>query len=110
MKNLYYELQVLDSDPPKRLRALIGHLKKLGDKLGANQDIAMLKHLLLKTPNAFGGADNVARVVECLDNESEKLKRKSRVLGKAIFAKREILNVEWPASARRPQKHELRGK
>jgi len=80
---------MLEPHWPHPVGPMIGRLKKLESKLGANQDIAMVASLLRKTPNAFGGAENVGQVLKCVDKKSRKLKRKTRLLGEAIFAKKE---------------------
>jgi len=89
VKALYHQLQMLEPHWPHPVGPMIGRLKKLESKLGANQDIAMVASLLRKTPNAFGGAENVGQVLKCVDKKSRKLKRKTRLLGEAIFAKKE---------------------
>lgn len=87
MKALYYELQLLEHNAPKKRGKLIGCLKKLESELGANQDLAMLKNVLRKKSNKFGAAARVDEIMECLDRKSKKLKEKSRVLGEAAFGK-----------------------
>ena len=88
VKHLYYELQFLESISPKRLSKMIGRLKKLQDLIGADHDLAVLKSLLQKTPQKFGGAETVASVVACLATKSTKLRHASEPLGTAIFYKK----------------------
>jgi CHAD domain-containing protein len=88
VKHLYYELQFLESVSPKRLGKMIARLKKLQDLIGANHDVAMLKSLLQKTPDRFGGAETVARVVDCLATKSRRLRCASEPLGTTIFCKK----------------------
>ena len=88
VKHLYYELQFLESVSPQRLGKMIARLKKLQDLIGADHDIAMLKSLLQKTPDRFGGAETVAGVVARLATKSRKLRRASEPLGTAIFCKK----------------------
>ena len=88
VKHLYYELEFLESVSPKRLGKMIARLKKLQDMIGADHDVAVLKSLLQKTPDRFGGAEIVARVVACLAAKSRKLRRASKPLGTAIFCKK----------------------
>ena len=88
VKHLYYELQFLESVSPKQLGKMIARLKKLQGLIGADHDVAVLKSQLQKTPDRFGGAETVARVIDCLATKSRKLRRASEPLGTAIFCKK----------------------
>jgi CHAD domain-containing protein len=88
VKNLYYELQMLEPVWPKRLDKMTSRLAKLQDKIGRDHDIVMLKGLLRKTPEAFGGAETVERVIRCLEGKSQKLRRAVEPLSKSIFEKK----------------------
>ena len=88
VKNLYHELRMLAPDASKQFGPLIACLKELESNLGSNQDIAMVITLLKKNPDAYGGTKNVGKVLKSLDKQSKKLRRKSRSLGKVIFAKK----------------------
>jgi CHAD domain-containing protein len=85
VKNLYYALQLLEPVWPKRLGKMIARLRKLQEKIGDDHDLTMVKALLEKTPEAFGGAQNVARLIDRLNKRSKKLRRPSKPLGKEIF-------------------------
>ena len=85
VKNLFYELQMLQPVWPERLVKMVADLQQLEEKLGADHDIVVLKQSLRKTPDAFGGAETVEQVVGPLDEKSKKLRREAELLGKAIF-------------------------
>jgi CHAD domain-containing protein len=55
VKNLYYELQMLQPVWPERLVKMVADLRQLEEKIGADHDLVVLKQSLLKTPDAFGG-------------------------------------------------------
>ena len=84
-KNLYYELQFLESVWPKEFRRLLSHLSKLQDQIGVDHDVAVLRSWLKEKPEAFGNTETVQRVVACLDNRTRKLRRSSVRLGRMIW-------------------------
>ena len=88
VKNLYYELQFLEPVWPKRLDKMTSRLAKLQDKIGRDHDLSVLKNLLRKTPEAFGGVERVERVICCLEGKSQKLRCAAEPLGEKIFAKK----------------------
>jgi CHAD domain-containing protein len=88
VKNLYYELQMLEPVWPKRLDKMTSRLAKLQHKIGLDHDIAVLKGLLRKTPDAFGGTETVERLIHRLENESQKLRHAVEPLGESIFYKK----------------------
>jgi CHAD domain-containing protein len=88
VKNLFYELQLLEPVWPKRMDKMTSRLAKLQDKIGLDHDIAVLKALLRKTPDTFGGTEAVEHVIRRLDKESRKLRHTAEPLGEKIFAKK----------------------
>jgi CHAD domain-containing protein len=85
VKNLFYELQTLQPVWPERLVKMVADLRQLEEKIGADHDLVVLKQLLLKTPDAFGGIHPVEHVVGPLNEKSQQLRRETEPLGKAIF-------------------------
>jgi CHAD domain-containing protein len=55
VKNLYYELQLLEPVWRKRFKKMLSRLTKLQDKIDDDHDLVVLKGLLRKSPDAFGG-------------------------------------------------------
>jgi CHAD domain-containing protein len=88
VKNLFYELELLEPVWPKRMDKMTSRLAKLQDKIGLDHDIAVLKALLRKTPEAFGGTEAVERIIRRLDGKSRKLRHAAEPLGEKIFAKK----------------------
>ncbi|HXO95776.1 MAG TPA: CHAD domain-containing protein, partial [Chthoniobacterales bacterium] len=88
VKNLLYELELLEPVWPKQMDKMTSRLSKLQDKIGCDHDIAVLKGLLRKTPERFGGAEAVERLIRCLDGKSRKLRQAAEPLGEKIFAKK----------------------
>jgi CHAD domain-containing protein len=87
VKNLYYELQMLQQVWPKRLDKIIAGLKQLQEEIGADHDLVVLKGSMHKTPDAFGGTETVEQVADSLDDKSKKLRQMTEQLGREIFDK-----------------------
>jgi CHAD domain-containing protein len=84
-KNLYYELQFLESVWPKRIDRLVSRLSDLEDQIGRDHDAAVLREWLKKQPGTFGGDETVQRVVACLDDQTRALRQKVAPLGRKIW-------------------------
>jgi CHAD domain-containing protein len=84
-KNLYYEIEFLESVWPNRLQGLISRLSKLQDEIGRDHDAAVLHAWLKKTPENFGGSETVQRVLGHLDSQSKKLRKRVVPLGRKIW-------------------------
>ena len=52
-KNLYYELQFLESVSPKRVGRIVSRLSELEDQIGHDHDAAVLRAWLKKQPQTF---------------------------------------------------------
>ena len=85
VKNLYYELQMLQPAWPARLSKMVSGLERLQGEIGADHDLVILKRSLRKTPDAFNGAETVEELIDSLDHKSRKLRRVTEPLGRAIF-------------------------
>lgn len=84
-KNLYYELQFLESVWPEGLRRLLSHLSTSQEQIGADHDVAVLRTWLKQKPQAFGDTKMVQRVVSCLDNRTQKVRQAAVPLGRRIW-------------------------
>jgi CHAD domain-containing protein len=84
-KNLYYELQFLESVWPKRIDRIVSRLSDLEDQIGHDHDAAVLRAWLKKQPGTFGGDETVHRVVACLDDQTRTLRQKVVPLGCKIW-------------------------
>jgi CHAD domain-containing protein len=85
VKYLYYQLQMLGPISPKRLKAMVGRLRKLEDRLGEDHDLAVLERLLCDGREQYGGKRAVKWVVTGLVRQSTKLRRENAAIGKEIF-------------------------
>ncbi len=84
-KNLYYELQFLESVSPKRLHRMVSRLSKLQDRIGLDHDIAVLRAWLQKKPEAFGSKEAVQRVIARLNQQTRKLRDAAVPIGQKIW-------------------------
>ena len=85
VKNLYYELQLLEPAWKKRTERIFSLLEELQEKIGEDHDLVVLKSQLRKTPETFGGPDRVEYLIQVIDGKSSKLRHTSKLIGKAIF-------------------------
>ena len=86
VKNLYYELRLLEPLCKKRTERILSLLKELQEKIGQDHDLVVLKSQLRKAPQTFGDPDRAEYLIQVIDDKSSKLRRASKLLGKAIFA------------------------
>jgi CHAD domain-containing protein len=84
-KNLYYELEFLESVWPKRFHGLISRLSELQEKIGRDHDAAVLRARLKRSPENFGGSETVQRVINYLDSQTRKLRQSAVPLGRKIW-------------------------
>jgi CHAD domain-containing protein len=84
-KNLYYQLEFLESVWPKKFHQMRSDLSKLQDQIGVDHDVAVLRSWLKEKPEAFGDREMVQRVVACLDNRTRQLRQTSVPLGRMIW-------------------------
>lgn len=84
-KNLYYELQFLESVSTKRVGQIVSRLSELENQIGHDHDAAVLRAWLKKQPETFGGDETVHRVVICLDSQTRELRQKVVPLGRKIW-------------------------
>jgi len=85
VKNLYYELQLLEPVCKKRTERILSLLKEVQEKIGEDHDLVVLKSQLRKAPETFGGPDRAEYLIQVMGDKSSKLRHASKLLGKAIF-------------------------
>jgi len=85
VKNLYYELQLLEPVCKKRTERIPSLLKELQEKIGEDHDLVVLKSQLRKAPETFGGPDGAEYLAQVIDDKSSQLRRASKLLGKRFL-------------------------
>ena len=85
VKNLFYDLQILQPVWPGHLKKMLARLGQLQDEIGVDHDLIVLKRSLRKAPDAFGGTEVIEPVIDPLDEQSRKIRRELEPLGKSVF-------------------------
>ncbi|HMB33264.1 MAG TPA: CHAD domain-containing protein [Methylomirabilota bacterium] len=84
-KYLRYELEVLRSLRPTVLGPLANRLDRLGELLGDDHDLAMLRREVAGDPERFGGQEAIDPLLGRIDQRRQRLERQAMRLGGAVF-------------------------
>jgi len=77
VKYHWYHLQLLCGLWPEGIRPLINESGQLGDDLGNDHDLAIFGETVLQSPDQFGCADDVRRLLDLISQHRELLQRAS---------------------------------
>lgn len=83
VKTLWYHVRLLGKARPKKLKPLSGSLEKLGEVLGADHDLAMLRAYAIEHDG-----HSIDVLDPLISHRRRKLQRKAGTLARAIFAQR----------------------
>ena len=67
------------------LSPLASRTDRLGEILGDDHDLAMLRREIAGDPERFGGAQSIAPLLGRIDHRREKLEDRAMVVGRTIF-------------------------
>jgi len=84
-KYLRYQLEILRPLRPTVLRPLAGRVDRLGELLGDDHDLAMLRREVAGDPERFGGPQAIEPLLKRIDQRRKRLERQAMRLGDAIF-------------------------
>jgi len=84
-KYLRYELEVLRPLRPTVLGPLANRLDRLGELLGDDHDLAMLRREVAGDPERFGGQEAIDPLLSRIDQRRQRLERQAMRLGGAVF-------------------------
>jgi CHAD domain-containing protein len=103
VKNLWYQMRLLEPVAPSALTPLIESLDQLGEALGDDHDLAVLVERLASDPHHFGGALHAIRAIEIARAEQAVLRRPAFRLGATIYAEKPAafvarFGVYWTAT------------
>ncbi len=106
VKNLGYQVRLLERAAPSVLEPLGANLDDLAEALGDDHDLAVLVERLALDPAQFGGSRYAIRAIDIVRAQQEELRRRAFRLGATIYAEkpaRFTARVEqyWNSSARR---------
>jgi CHAD domain-containing protein len=87
-KYLRYQLEVLRPLWPERLGELAGEADRMGELLGDDHDLAVLRQKLTEDPGRFGDAAGWEVLLGLLDRRRAELEQEALVLGRRFFQDR----------------------
>jgi len=85
VKYLRHQLELLQPMKANVLEPLAGRAEELGDVLGDDHDLAMLRREVAGDPERFGGPEVVDSILGRIDRRRERLERRALSLGRRIF-------------------------
>lgn len=87
-KYVRYQLEVLRPLWPERLGELANETDKLGDLLGDDHDLAVLRNLLTDDPDRFGDEGDLEVLLALIDRRRAELEQEATLLGERFFQDR----------------------
>jgi CHAD domain-containing protein len=84
-KYLRYQLEVLRPIWPGRMEELANEADRMGDLLGDDHDLAMLRRLLTEDPGRFGEEGDREVLLALLDRRRVELEEEALLLGRRFF-------------------------
>lgn len=88
VKDLDYQLQVLSTVRPDRLKRLGRELAKLGEVLGQEHDLAVVRAIVSKGSTERIPAKLVARFLGLVDRRAVDLQTEARKIGRRVYAEK----------------------
>jgi CHAD domain-containing protein len=84
-KYLRYQLEILRPLWPERLEELADEADRMGDWLGDDHDLAVLRHMLTDDPDRFGDEGDREVLLALIDRRRAELEQEAVLLGKRFF-------------------------
>jgi CYTH domain-containing protein/CHAD domain-containing protein len=94
VKQLWYQLRLLERASPTLLGPLVVCLDELADALGDDHDLALLVDRLLAEPQAYGGPVVVGQACELARTEQQALRSGALRVGATVYAESPSAFVE----------------
>jgi len=85
VKYLRYQLTVLQPLWPEGMAPLVEQADHLGELLGEDHDLAVLRQMLAVEPERFGGEDARALLLALIDSRRKELEEEAMLLGQRLF-------------------------
>jgi CHAD domain-containing protein len=85
VKSLRYQLEILRAVWPEMMGPLADQADHLGELLGDDHDLAVLRHMLTQDPERFGGEKGVELLLALIDRRREELEGEASVLGQRLL-------------------------
>lgn len=88
VKRLWNQLRLLEGCQPRKLGALVLELDRLGEILGAEHDLAVLRAHLAQHGRRNRSPAAFAAIVELIDSRRAQLRREADALGHALYGEK----------------------
>jgi CHAD domain-containing protein len=88
VKYLWNQLLVLASLWPKLLDELANQAHELGDVLGDDHDLAVLRDMLTEDPDRFGDAATIETLLALTDRRRDELQKTALPLGRRLYSEK----------------------
>ena len=88
VKYLRYQLEILRPLWPERLEEMAREADEMGESLGDDHDLAMLRQLLMADPDRFGDDSELEVLVALIDRRRAELQQHALLLGERFFQDR----------------------
>ena len=85
VKYLRYQLTVLQPLWPEGMAPLVEHADHLGELLGEDHDLTVLRQMLALEPEQFGGEDACALLLALIDSCRKEVEEEAMLLGQRLF-------------------------
>src|SRR5262245_57065109 len=87
-KYLHYQLEVLRPIWPERMEELVNETDRLGEALGDDHDLAVLRQMLTDDPGRFGDEGDAEVLLALIDRRRAELGQEALLLGQRFFQDR----------------------
>jgi CHAD domain-containing protein len=87
-KYLRYQLEVLRPLWPERMEELVHEADRMGELLGDDHDLAVLRQMLTDDPGRFGDAGDTEVLLALIDRRRAELEQEAVLLGRRFFLDR----------------------
>jgi CHAD domain-containing protein len=87
-KYLYYQLEILRPLWPERMEELANEADRMGELLGDDHDLAVLRQTLTDDPGRFGDESDVEVLLALIDRRRAELEQEAITLGQRFFQDR----------------------
>jgi CHAD domain-containing protein len=84
-KYLRYQLEIFQPIWPEVMEELAHQADRVGELLGDDHDLSVLRQKLLDDPERFGGDSTVETLTDLIDRRRLELQREARLLGERLF-------------------------
>jgi CHAD domain-containing protein len=84
-KYLRYQLEVLGPIWPERIQELADEADRMGELLGEDDDLAMLRQILTDDPDRFGDEGDREMLLALIDRRRVELEQEGMLLGRRFF-------------------------